>query len=170
MRPSLSVRKLGSTPSTPSRSDQYVHISRSRYDSPSGPLTVIFSGRSSITQMSLTHGPTATTRCSADRATIRLYGPHTFIFYTKSGNPDPGVDPHPLGLAFGGKGPYRGLVVRVPAAVLVQDARDVLGLPVVEDVLHVGAALLFPFDESRGVADRLLLLIDLHHVVVHHLW
>src|SRR5918992_2441477 len=62
--PSLSVRKLGSTPSTPSCSDQYVHISRSRYSSPSGPLTVIFPGRSSIPQTSLTQGPTATTRCS----------------------------------------------------------------------------------------------------------
>jgi hypothetical protein len=51
--------------------------------------------------------------------------------------------------------------------VLVQDARDVFGLPVVEDILHVLLALLLTFHEGRRVADGLLLLIDLHHVVVH---
>jgi hypothetical protein len=106
---------------------------------------------------------------TADHAPIRLYGAHAAAFHAKSGNPDPGVDLHALGLGFGGQGPYRGFVVRVPSAVLVQDARDVLGLPIVEDAPHVGAALLFSFDEGRGVTNRLLLFIDLHHVVVHHL-
>src|SRR5215203_1963329 len=106
---------------------------------------------------------------AADHASIRLDGVYTTVFHAKSGNPDPGVDLHALGLGFGGEGPYGGPVVRVPSAVLVQDARDVLGLPIVEDVLHVGAALLFPLDERRRVADRLLFFVDLHHVAMHHL-
>src|SRR5215217_1267305 len=106
---------------------------------------------------------------AADRAPVRLYGAHRTVIRAKPGDPDPRVHSDALALRFGGQGPYRGFVVSVAPTVLVQDTRDVLGPPVVEDVTHVGVALLLAFDERRRVSDRLLLLVNLHDVVVHHL-
>jgi hypothetical protein len=106
---------------------------------------------------------------AADRTPIRLDGAHSAVVGAKAGNPEPGMNPDALALCFGGQGPYGGFVVRVPPAVLVQDARDVLGPPVVEDAPHVAQAFLLAFHERRRILDRLLLLVDLHDVVVHHL-
>src|SRR3546814_4080994 len=51
----------------------------------------------------------------------------------------------------------------------VQHRGDALGLPVVEQPLHVEVAFLGTLDEDRLVADRLLLLVDRGDVGAHHL-
>ena len=60
-------------------------------------------------------------------------------------------------------------VVRVAAAVLVEDRGRATRLPVAEQVEHVRAAVVVALDEGGRVADRLLLLIDRGDVGAHDL-
>ena len=61
------------------------------------------------------------------------------------------------------------LIIGIAALLLVQDRGDALGLPVVEQPLHVAHRIVSAFDEHRGIADRLLLLVDRADLLVHHL-
>ncbi len=76
-------------------------------------------------------------------------------------------DPHAGGQGLAFKAAQRELVVGVAALLLVQHRGRARRLPVWEHLEHVGAAVIFPFDEHRVVSDGLLLLVDLHHVGVH---
>src|SRR5215471_8688383 len=60
-------------------------------------------------------------------------------------------------------------VVGVAAPLLVQDRGGAGRPPVAEHRQHVRAAVALPLDEHRGVADRLLLGVDLRDVLVHRL-
>src|SRR5215471_8054102 len=60
-------------------------------------------------------------------------------------------------------------VVGVAAPLLVQDRGGAGRPPVAEHRQHVSAAVALPLDEHRGIADRLLLRVDLRDVLVHRL-
>ena len=87
----------------------------------------------------------------------------------EAGHLDAGDDAHALVLRLPGQAVDRLGVVGVAAALLVQHRGDALGLPVVEQPLHVGHAVGLALDEHRFVADVLLLAGDRGDVLVHHL-
>nr|ABZ09842.1 hypothetical protein ALOHA_HF4000APKG8L7ctg1g17 [uncultured marine microorganism HF4000_APKG8L7] len=82
---------------------------------------------------------------------------------------DPCQDAHALGFRLAGEAVDARRVVGVAALLLMQDGGDSPRLPVAEESLHVGVAVLGAFDEGGVVADRGLLRRDGGDVFVHGL-
>jgi hypothetical protein len=106
---------------------------------------------------------------AADRALVGLDGPDGSVGDIQAGDAHSSEDPHALRLGLGGETEHGGAIVGVAAPALVQDVGDARGLPVAQQLAQVGSARGFALDERRGIADLLLLGIDLRDTSAHHL-
>jgi len=125
--------------------------------------------QSSMSQICLTQGPAPTTTVSQSMlpwsVTTDLTAPE--LSFTKPVTLTPVMILAPLALPC-----RRGRASRRCCSrsrpFFVQHRRDALGLPVVEQALHIGHRVLRTLDEDRFVADLPLLLRDRGDLRVHH--
>ena len=108
---------------------------------------------------------------AGDAPLVGLDGGHGLgvVAELEAGDGDAGDHPHAQRLGLVRQAVDGGGVVGVAALLLVQHRGDALGLPVIEEALHVALGLRRALDEDRVVADGLLLAVDRGDVFVHHL-